>query len=1510
MMKEETHIFQGMKRDVHQIKQDGKFLWDAHNIRITSREDSTGFSITNEKGTLDTGISFLGYYVGHCVLGKYLVVFTAGTDGSNNYIYRVEKTEEGYDLIILFHEESVWNGSWNPDNPIEAIGVYETELVQKVYWVDGINQPRVINVAKPELNPELEYPYYKKEDFNFIRSLKLEERVGVLKMYGNGVFSPGTIQYAFSYYNKYGQESNLFYTTPLNYISLKDRGGDPEETVNNLFKIDISSVDTNFEYLRIYSVHRTSLDAIPTVKLLTDIPISKDMSTDYTISFIDSGTGGEIIDPMTLLYIGGKEIVASTLGTKDNTLFLGNIEQKEDSDWISTKEAVHSQVSDIRQWVEVVNTTNTKIPNFGEYYAYNSEIKSPGFKFGETYRCGIQLQSRTGVWSAPIFARDIILNSKYPYSSPNASVAYSREVVLDNTLADTLLSKGYVKARACVVLPSAVDRTIVGQGVICPTVFSTGMRRTNSPYAMSSWFFRPQVDVIPSNSDNTSLVYKGSNIQSVHNAPLYTGPNRGAEIQCTPHNSDITTIGDITKDNFQENIFFVDSNLVTFHSPDIEFDTATQNLNFGDNIELKILGSIGMEACIGDIDIQTSSPVASSLAYGFEHKLIGYQYGDTLGTLNINGGLIAGPFYQDGIIRDTGTPGTVVNHMVYPWHRSGSVNNGNNPMEKEGTPAKARSAVLSKKKISNLKFFSTFYPVSQNISLNVGTPQVFSSQEVSLVKVWVDYLGKSVPYYGNVDTLIPATSEGYTLYKASSFSDPIGQVLRNSEETDAYVDKSNDPVRIKYKSTPHLVFSLKGSTSKDIEIIPSKGLAKNQNGSNYVIPDWDETTGAENNNSSNEGGNYPELVYISNANIGSPSEVREEQVGGYAYLVGNQAHPKSFVKAVEVGTSASRNGWNYLAAKNTLVEGTIFKVIGDGARCLVRGNEVIDTGSPDSYNFYNGETKYFKLTKVSTPSGTNVITGDLEEVDTPAEVSEAQVAAIGDSFTISQKRLDMNASSCPPFLVLAELRRTDVTNRFGGNSEEALRSNLWIPAGESINLNERDTGGFVHIKYQYGDTWYSRYDCLKTYPFTQEDENSIVEIGSFMVETRVNIDGRYDRNRGQLSNLYITPQNFNLFNEVYSQKDNFFNYRILDEDYYKQSEFGNQITWSKEKHAGEEVDSWTNITLANTLDLDGSKGKVTAIIPWNELLLAFQEKGLNQLLFNSRVQIPVTDGVPIEISNGAKMDGSRLINGSIGCYNKWSICSTPMGVYFIDSNTASLYLFNGQLSNLSRNKGMDWWPKQATLDSVWKPGNAIAPTKNGIRTFYDAKYGDIYFTPGVQSGLQKDAICFSEALDSFVSQMSYGGVPAMFNFSDSFYSIKKVGTTLGLYENNAGDYNNFYGNYKGWDFSFISNDNSIYTKIFDTVDLRADHENKELLNTCPVNFIEVSNEYQNAQALLDNKNMRKKFRVWRGIIPRNSGTRERIRNPWAKITLGYNPNPDTGNTNKAIVHDVTVHYTI
>ena len=221
------------------------------------------------------------------------------------------------------------------------------------------------------------------------------------------------------------------------------------------------------------------------------------------------------------------------------------------------------------------------------------------------------------------------------------------------------------------------------------------------------------------------------------------------------------------------------------------------------------------------------------------------------------------------------------------------------------------------------------------------------------------------------------------------------------------------------------------------------------------------------------------------------------------------------------------------------------------------------------------------------------------------------------------------------FLYLAELRRkTEPSNMFGGNPDKGYKDNIWIVAGDIGSIKE---DGSVTLEYTKGDTYFQRYDCLKTYPFTTEDENSIVEIASFMCETYTNIDGRYDRNRGQLSNLNMSPTNFNLINPVYSQKDNFFNYRILDEDFYKNTKYQTQVLWSLEKTNMENVDPWTSVTLANSIDLNGNAGKLTSLETFNELLIAFQEKSIRQILFNERVQIPTSDGTPIEISNGYKV---------------------------------------------------------------------------------------------------------------------------------------------------------------------------------------------------------------------------------------------------------------------------------
>lgn len=1547
-MQEDNHVFQGLRRDNHQIRQDDKFLWDAHNIRLTNREDNTLLSITNEKGTSDSLVEFQGYYVGHCVLGKYLIVFTANNDGYDNYIYRVEKDstiDSGYKTIILFHEENVWEGSWYPGHPIEAIGVYETELVQKVYWVDGINQPRVINIAKPELklkdtrywdvissystwdfsgtapNPNGDRTFnwglakpstftdqewedflidyerefntmYESDSFDFVRKLTLQEQVDVVKRYGQGEFSSGTIQYAISYYNKYEQESNICYVTPIYYVSPKDRGGSPEEKVSCSFDIQIWGADMNFDYIRIFSIHRTSINAVPTVKHVADVPTYREDPGDAVV-YCDTGTTGETIDPTRLLYIGGRSIIPECIVQKDNTLFLGNYELQSDKHLGDIKDVMADWELDDY----TIPTNHGPVKTDGTYYSYEPSLgyaNGAGFKAYETYRYGIQVQYDTGEWSGPIFLGDNILCDDYPWNTyPYRNSKAIR--IMGNTLGRDLRNYGVRKIRTCVVFPQLGNTDIICQGIVCPT-----LRRANADYTyLSSWFFRPST--LFTGNNNTD-VYHGAVIEFKHNSSLKTGADRGAEIQnMTPASLSTNEAGG------GGNGFMVDENVVTFHSPDVEFNPSISSVDFS-GTKLRIAGIAKLGATYGDIDIQTSSPGINKTGYyGSVSPTIGYVTGSKL---PFNGGLVAGLFYHDNQVKKDGSGeyssgDTDCYWLVYPWHRSGSLNND----ERRGDDKSgSRTAVLQKKKMSNLKFFDENSDLlgSSPIYYNISTPQLFSATELSLIKLHPAYLNKDASYLGNVDMMITGETK-YSIYQGQSFADAIVEAAGEN-----VIRGSSEPVRIKYKSSPHLVFSL-GSNKSDIELLPRHISLGDEQNSKFTPPVWMQ----EDDTSIGDRTPYDGTLHLYTTDVlssGGPTSSYNAPADASLlgkYAIGRWANTVSGKSGY--GLHQCRNGRRGVAWVHISVPagGLILKAYGT----YIKPDDHYLPGTTSSdYNFRDGsqarlirKTKYYKITGGGQGS-------DIQITDVTSELTTNSPSGTI-SYNLKRRVFgDADSSVGCPYLLIGEIIKEDVSNRFGEDGETGTM-NMWVPAGDPVAINDNDTD--IIIPFQYGDTWYGRYDCLKTYPFTQEDENQMVEIGSFMCETRVNIDGRYDRNRGQLSNLNMTPQNFNLLNEVYSQKDNFFNYRVMDKDYYKQHLFANQITWSKEKQSGEEIDTWTNVTLANTLDINGDNGKISALRTWNEYLLCFQEKALSQILFNSRVQIPTTDGVPIEISNGYKVDGSRLLSGNIGCSNKWATTTTTTGVYFLDSNTDSIYIFNGQLANLSEDRGMDWWVRQNHTDKVWNP--LYWGVLNGVRAFYDNKYGDIYFTPGPVDGIdQPDALCYSEQLGQFTSLMSYGGTQAMFNFADGFYSLRGTDDNVKLYQNNVGDYNNFYGTPKGWSFSFISNQNPTFTKIFDTIDLRTDHYltygKERLLNSCPMNYIEVDNEYQHSgTVLLDSKNMRKKFRVWRGLLPRNKGTRQRIRNPWSMITLGWNPLKTIqpgDNTKKAVVHDVSVHYTV
>lgn len=1463
MLKQENHIIKGMTRDLTVSKFNPEFAYECKNIRITARDNSTLLTVTNERGNSELSIltsdsnplQVLGTLIGYNVLNNYVTLFTTG---DKDRIYRLENKQTYFEGKLLYEG----NLNFNVNNPIENISVYENDNIQKVYWIDGLNQSRVINIVADSTVSGS----WNDSSFDFVQDLELKETVTVVRDdLASGSFSSGVIQYAFTYYNKYGQESNIFYTSPIQYISFASRGASPEEKVSNSFTITIANPDTRFDYIRVYSIHRASIDATPNVLNVVDLPINAaNVRAGETLTYTDNGTIGTSVDPTELLYVGGEEVVFGTMTQKDNTLFLGNADIKRKlvgPDIINSIKG--GNISFNQRYVGNYVRTAGYYPYKNSLYL-GSKIKS--FKYLEWYRFGVQFQYKNGKWSEPIWINDAYngpasggmgygISPSYNDALTTVQASYS----LNSDIINKVVAQGFIRARGVVVYPTLIDREVVAQGILCPTVYNIGDRFGNSPFAQSSWFARPNLAfdiernksnwngigtlfgdydkskaaVISNKNVNLTIdpgtpsaktilidiVNKGAWAEFRHNKPVPNNWERNAEIQCIAN----TPAGPYTASKGSElnsytashaEYFFVDQNILTLHSPDIEFDEGVQNLD-SSGLKLRIVGVVPITANASEIDIQTSTPANDTSKMGFYKETIGSENNSYHGLKN----LISGAFWFDKMTNMKNVDddhGYTESFFVYAWHRNGSLNN-QGPVT-EGS----RTAMLDKKKISNLKFssFSKYfnepwlaYKANDATHTGITGVSIFNSNEQSLVRIPApanSNLG-DLNYYGNVDKVIAATrvddaysltfdfsdgpkteefnrKNGYPIVvtgvnTAESFAHqlftggtfPIQFVKRSDGATLTEVPNGTDAVRMKYKSTPHAVFALNYATD----------------GRQIVMPTNRET-------------NYTDYWNVNDANV-------------------------------------TKGGVNHF--------------------------------------FWNPTAKSI------SESETQISDGVFQDV-----ISE-----------YTSNLTDNNYS----YLYLAELYNDNITNRFGGQTEEAFENNIWLPGGEPINLLNADGTpvSYASLTYTEGDTFLERYDCLKTYSYTLEDQNSVTEIVSFMCETRVNIEGRYDRNRGQLNNLTMTPENFNKVNKVYSQKNNFFNYRGINHSKFNLNYFPNTVTWTKEKQLGSIIDTWTNITMASTLDLDGDKGEVISLNTYNNEIFCFQRKGFSNILFNSRVQIPASDGMPIEITNGMKVSGKRYVSNTIGCSNKWSIVESPSGLYFIDNETNSMYLFNGEVKSISDSLGMRQWVNENNTHINWNP-----VTYENFRGFYDKNNNDVYFVNN------NWCLCYSELIGQFTSFMSYERVPAMFNVGSEFYAFNNNK----LWQQFNGDYNMFFGQYKPYSITVVANADEPADKIFNTVEFRADaYDGDNLAPTKTYDTLDVYNEYQHGRVTLTDLNgrpspLKRKFRIWRANIPRANtpingipaNNRDRIRNTWAYVKLST----ETPNTYRTVFHDMTIHY--
>ena len=376
-------------------------------------------------------------------------------------------------------------------------------------------------------------------------------------------------------------------------------------------------------------------------------------------------------------------------------------------------------------------------------------------------------------------------------------------------------------------------------------------------------------------------------------------------------------------------------------------------------------------------------------------------------------------------------------------------------------------------------------------------------------------------------------------------------------------------------------------------------------------------------------------------------------------------------------------------------------------------------------------------------------------------------------------------------------------------------------------------------------------------------------------------------------------------NSAYDNKDNFFTYRINDLEKNRETAYPTLVTWSLTKTLGEEIDSWTHILLTSSLSMDGDRGKVRALRRFKNSIFAFQDKGIAEIIYNPSTAIATSAGVPIEIANSGKVEGKRYVSENIGCTNKWSICVTPTGMYFIDSINKKVYLWSDNgMTNMSEQFGFTSWFNSRISKVVedWNPIDC-----NDFVTQYDRTVGDVYFVNASK------CLAFNESLGQFSSFYDYEKTPFFINLDNHCLTVHNGS----LWEQHGGNYNSFFGvaNKPYWT-EVVVNPNPTQDKIFDNIEFRADSWNQnttpESLMDITFDYLETENEYQHGASILTwtkdcPSTLKKKFRVWYANIPRDDvSKRDRMRNTWLHLKLAT-MHPTTERT---VLHDLQVKYFI
>lgn len=1466
LKKEAQYKIKGISQDLATQLFSSDYAYEMRNIRVNATDENSLGGLTNEKGnkkldftsnspqiydeitgTLITG-GIEGDIIGVGTFSDCAVIFTTTSEGDDYY-------ESGQDNIYLFYKskdennQDIWsikniysgNLGFDKDHLLQTLCVYENEDLQKVYWIDGKNTPRVINIAPDKSGDDSKYKKVEDQHKGFLPAIDYKGKVTIDKTVG-GSMPAGVIQYVITYSDKGMQETNIWYASPLYYISNFTKGNKADETCNVAFNFTFETLDKTFNFLQIYAIVRTSLNATPSVYRIANI------STGVG-SFLDTGASWEAVSIQDVLYKQLYTFIPQTIASKDNTLFLGNYKLKQ------TK--LNLKDTNLENYIRAIKD-NTE-------FEYSSEEIKEGvtgqrdvstFRTGEWYRVGLQFQDEFGAPSEVVYLKDMLVKSAGNVSTKKFCQKTIKSELPASNLPDQLSE--FKRVRLVLADRSKVPHRSICQGLLCPTIYRPKDRLTNSPFAMSSWCMRGYSD-----------------------ADDYTLPTWHSDCSLRSHiHKDSGEVQNHTKDERAISISIEDpSKIFINEDSDIIFKGVTYNYTF---IVKKTIVTNTYEILI--TRQEGTQTIFSQIFQGIEEGYLRNYFGEALHSVRSNMGL------SESACND------LLTDLLGYWndHPTGDTDLFY---------------------LSQVRYIASTEAIPSDIPANIYCDHnilTFHSPDIEVNKPLIDnnpaikyrILGYTIINTTHFDNYLSGTSAPYDKSNGGELYDKGKSILgrynavlwRDDKDWAVYAWNRSLSLSNQVQIDGTVWY---GAYEK--KIFSNVHFCENS----YIFSDGD--TEAHWEDEGNEYGGYlPQNEFSTQHGVpafptmGTPRVFDSDEVTAI-YLdkqAGSNNVNNRLVYYGNVNFAHSVGSYHATYSENS--EPNYKEWEGSNSdltdSCIIQYKSTPHVVMPLNFFERTGTTTDYISPTLPSPRRVSydLVTQSEPEGRYIWETSNHYLSALHLHSGYTINHWPINGIG---LIYIAELFQDITAEQMYGETddEESLAKLTWNPISDWVNLKSREqmTG--------YGDTFIGRWECLKTYAYSDKAQQSYIDITSVILESDINLNSRYDNFKGTTSGVHVTKENFNLFNPVYSQRDNLFSYHTLRASDGVDS-FSNQICWSDVKVNGAEVDTWAHINLGNNLDLEGVYGELRRMINFNNDLYCFQDGAIYKVNYNTRVMVNPSDNSPIELSNNNRVETPILLSNNYGASSLWNVKSSKNGVYFYDSKHKTIGLINpeGQVQEISSVKGMQSFIK--------RHGDISNIT-------YDITCNDIYFN------FDNLSLAFNEEMGEFTSLYEYYQSPFIFELQGHSFATKESY----IYEQRAHpDYCNFYNTPSGFYVELLSNPDALIDKTFTNIEfsmVATDHNGNDIHSS--FDSIKAEDSYQESTETslpsIENNTergkvinpgplpMKRKFRYWRLNIPRAKGSIDRIRDFWAKFTLKKDSN---GAKYKHRINNFNVQYVV